>query len=322
MATTKTLDRAPGAGASYLKAFGSALPVIGRLPFLPGGGGSTIPDTVLEIPEFRTDPVHLAAYAKVCGFTLRDTLPLTYLNVSAANLHLALLTDGAMPFGPIGLVHLENTITQHRPIAVRETLAVKVWATGLDPHPKGRLITLHTEVRSGKELVWEARTVALTRGGGSPDASSPAPLGVPDDLPVSATWRLPGDLGRRYGAVSGDRNPIHMNDYAAKALGFPRAIAHGLWTKARAVAALEGRLPDACTVTVRFRKPVLLPATVTFGSAVDGDTTYFAVRDRKGKTHLEGTVTPLAPKKKPATRAKSTTKAKKATTTKTRRTTS
>ena len=318
MATTRTLDRAPGAGMSYLKAFGSALPLVGRLPFLPGGGGTTIPDTVLEIPEFRTDPAHLAAYAKVCGFTLRDTLPLTYLNVGAANLHLALLTDGAMPFGPIGLVHLENTITQHRPIAVREVLSVKVWATGLDPHPKGRLVTLHTEVRAGEELVWEARTVALTRAlRGEDGAPVPAPLGVPDDLPVSATWRLPGDLGRRYGAVSGDRNPIHMNDYAAKALGFPRAIAHGLWTKAHAVAALEGRLPDACTVTVRFRKPVLLPATVTFGSVVDGDTTYFAVRDRKGRTHLEGTVTPLAPKakktKKKAATAASTTKSRRTT---------
>jgi len=318
--TTYKLDSAPGALGSYLKAFGSALPGSGKLPFLPGGGGDSIPDTVLEIPEFRTDPEHLAAYAKVCGFTLRDTLPLTYLNVSAANLHLALLTEGAMPFGPIGLVHLENTITQHRAIAVRETLAVKAWATGLDPHPKGRLITLHTEVRSGNELVWEARTVALTRAlRGDADAKGFDPLGVPENLPVSATWRLPGGLGRRYGAVSGDRNPIHMNDYAAKALGFPRAIAHGLWTKARAVAALEGRLPDACTVTVRFRKPVLLPATVTFGSTTTGDTTYFAVRDRKGdKTHLEGTVTPLAAKKKTSARAKP----KKATTTKSRRTTS
>lgn len=318
MSTTTTLDSTPGALGSYLKAFGSSLPGLGRLPFLPGGGGSTLPDKVLELVEHRTDPAHLAAYAKVCGFTLRDTLPITYLNVSAASLHLALLTDGDMPFGPLGIVHLENTITQHRPISVREVLAMKVWATGLHPHPKGKLITLHTQAHAGKELVWEASTVALRRGGGSPDAKGFEPLGVPEDLPVSATWRLPGDLGRRYGAVSGDRNPIHMNDYAAKALGFPRAIAHGLWTKAHALAALDGRLPDACTVTVRFRKPVLLPATATFGSVVDGDRTLFAVRDRKGGTHLEGIVTPLAPTaKKPMKKA-----AAAASTTKTGRTTS
>ena len=60
-------------------------------------------------------------------------------------------------------------------------------------------------------------------------------------------WRLPGDLGRRYAAVSGDRNPIHLYPLTAKALGFPRQIAHGMWSLARCVAALENRLPDAVT---------------------------------------------------------------------------
>jgi len=107
--------------------------------------------------------------------------------------------------------------------------------------------------------------------------------------------KLGGDLGRRYGAVSGDRNPIHMHSLTAKPLGFPSAIAHGMWSKARALAQLNGRLPDAFEVDVRFRKPILLPARVEFASSGEaGEEILFALRDaRKGTPHLDGRVRPL-----------------------------
>jgi len=103
------------------------------------------------------------------------------------------------------------------------------------------------------------------------------------------TWSLSGDLGRRYGSVSGDRNPIHIHALSARLFGFPQAIAHGMWTKARALAALEP-LPDAYTVDVSFRRPILLPSRVTF--AAEGER--FEVRSAKtpDTIHLEGTVTP------------------------------
>jgi acyl dehydratase len=111
--------------------------------------------------------------------------------------------------------------------------------------------------------------------------------------PATARWRLRGDLGRRYASVSGDVNLIHIHPLGAKLLGFPAAIAHGMWTKARCLAALEGRLPEDFTVEVSFRRPILLPATVAFAEApaLDGDGVRFAVRDsRKGTPHLDGTV--------------------------------
>ena len=91
-----------------------------------------------------------------------------------------------------------------------------------------------------------------------------------EDLPATATWQLPGDLGRRYGSVSGDLNPIHVHPLTARLFGFPSAIAHGMWTKARCLAALDGRLPDAFTVEVAFKRPILLPATVQFAEAATG----------------------------------------------------
>ncbi len=112
--------------------------------------------------------------------------------------------------------------------------------------------------------------------------------------PSATTWHLPGDLGRRYAAVSGDHNPIHLYGITAKAFGFPRQIAHGMWSKARCLAALDGRLPDAVTVEVAFKKPILLPGTVAFGSARSGEGYAFSLTNpRSGAPHLLGRATPL-----------------------------
>ena len=129
----------------------------------------------------------------------------------------------------------------------------------------------------------------------------PARDEAPEHLALNAEWHLPGDLGRRYAAVSGDRNPIHLHALTARPLGFPQAIAHGMWTKARCLAALEesdvGELSSgAFSVDVRFRRPILLPAAVGFGSAADNQAVNFAVRASSGDvTHLEGRVGPAGP---------------------------
>jgi hypothetical protein len=79
-----------------------------------------------------------------------------------------------------------------------------------------------------------------------------------------------------------------------------------MWTKARCLAALEGRLPDAFAVDVRFRKPILLPSKVEFASAEEGEEILFAVRDAKRQTpHLDGRVAPLGGQSKATTGRKS-----------------
>jgi acyl dehydratase len=87
--------------------------------------------------------------------------------------------------------------------------------------------------------------------------------------------------------VSGDNNPIHTRPLIARALGQPGTIAHGMWTKARALAALEADLPDAFTVDVRFKLPLPIPGRATFSTTGDGA---FAVHDARGRPHLEGRV--------------------------------
>ena len=273
----------------YARAAAPMIPGASRLPFV-GGGGGPMPETVLRLDGAEVDPGALARYARVCGFRLAETLPATYPHILAFPLHMELMTGGDFPFPAVGLVHIENRIVQHRPIGVGERLDLSVRATPPEKHPKGRQFTLVTEARVGDELVWEDFSTNLRRGKGSGDDKKDATRKEPPA--PSADWKLDGGLGRRYAAASGDRNPIHMHDLSAKLLGFPRAIAHGMWTKARALAALEGRLPAAYEVDVAFKKPILLPAKVTFGSETTGTTTRFTVRDRKGAPHLDGEVRP------------------------------
>lgn len=286
--TTRELSGPPGTLSLYAKAALPLIPGASALPFV-AGGGKTIPRTVLALNGVRADPAELAAYDRVCGFTLRDALPSTYLHVKAFPLHMALMTDGKFPFGAVGLVHLRNRITQLRPVGSDETFDLRVHTMPLQPHPKGKAFTIVSEARVGDELVWQDASTMLKRGKGSGEKEQRGGDGpAPKDLPFVAEWKLPEDLGRRYGAASGDRNPIHMHALSAKLLGFPRAIAHGMWTKARCLAALESKLPDAYTVDVTFRRPILLPGKVAF-AADDGR---FAVRNARDETkiHLEGKV--------------------------------
>jgi hypothetical protein len=303
----RTLQSPPSILPLYLRAAAPMLPGASLLPFVPGGGGE-IPEVELELAGVRTDAERVAAYARVCGFALRDQLPPTYPHVLAFPLHMAVMADGGFPFGAVGLVHVENRIVQQRTIDIGEALTIRVRPTRLEDHPRGRTFSLVTKVLSGRQIAWESTSTMLRRGSSANHADgtqsrdigrSGARRRVEEEFVRNSEWKLDGDLGRRYGAISGDRNPIHMHSLTAKPLGFPRAIAHGMWTKARCLAALEGRLPDGFAVDVRFRKPILLPARVEFASATKGEDIDFAVRDAKrGTPHLEGHIVPLEAKAK------------------------
>lgn len=251
-------------------------------------GGSSLPTDVLSRSDVAVELEHLAAYNRVCGFGLRDELPATYPHVLAFPLQMRLMTAPGFPFPLPGLVHIANRITVARPVSVGEPFELRVHAADLRPHERGQQFDVVSELLVDSTVVWTDVSTYLRRSGsgsGSGGSDAPAP---------SAVWTVPGDIGRRYAAVSGDRNPIHLNPLAARLFGFRRAIAHGMWTKARSLAALAERLPAAYTVDVRFKLPVLLPAKVGFSASPSGDGWEFAVHDvRDGRPHLAGSVAAL-----------------------------
>lgn len=269
----------------------------------PGRSGDQLPDTTMVRREVAIARDHVAAFAEVCGFTLSDALPVTYLHLLAFPLSVQLMAGRDFPFALAGLVHVRNQITQHRPVTADEVVDVEVHLADLRPHPKGRQFDVVARVSVGEELVWSSASTYLKRGRGGDGATTDDAGAAGVDvaaLPMTSRWRVPADIGRRYGAVSGDRNPIHLSPVTARAFGFPRAIAHGMWSTARCLAGLEGRLSDAVSVDVEFKLPLLLPGTVEYATARDGDAWEFGLRSRTGgdgvadtrKPHLAGVVTP------------------------------
>ena len=260
------------------------------------GRGGELPDTRLARTGVEVDAGRLAAYDRVCGFGVSDVLPPTYPHMLAFPLQLALMSDRSFPLALPGLVHVRNRIDVLRPIGAEEPLEIEVWAERLARHRSGATADLCTSVSVAGEEVWRGRSTYLGRGAKAPEGAPEADVEVRvGDLErVVATWRVPDDAGRRYAKVSGDVNPIHLSGLTAKAFGFKKAIAHGMWVKARALAALANRLPDAMSVDVGFRKPLYLPSTVTLSTAQAGGGWDFAVRNAKaGTEHLVGSIRPL-----------------------------
>ena len=283
----RELSSIPALPPLFAKAtLGAALP----------GRGEELPDERVVVRGAAIDKERLADYCGVCGFALGDRVPATYVHILAFPLSMALMAQRSFPFPLLGLVHVANRIERIRPLGLEPDLDLAVWAEDLRPHPKGRQFDLVAESSVGGEVVWRGRSTYLRRGGGSDGAATDrtAASDLGDEGTTAAIWKVPGDIGRRYADVSGDRNPIHLHPLTAKLFGFPRAIAHGMWTKARCLAAFAGTLPDAFAVEVGFRAPLLIPGRARLRTAPAGAGWALRLDSPDGEhTHLEGSIEPL-----------------------------
>ena len=276
------LPALPAAGPLYRRAF------LGVLPAARKARAETLPGTALAVRGVTVDRGHLAAYDRVCGFRLTDALPATYPHVLAFPLALRLMSAPEFPCPLVGIVHVGNRITVERPVDAGEPLDFSVRAVDLRPHDRGRQFDLMATATVDGEPVWRGVSTYLSRERAASGGERRDPGERPAPPAASARWRVGRRIGTDYARVSGDHNPIHTSRIGARLLGFPRPIAHGMWSKARCLAALEGRLPDAYTVEVSFKLPVRLPGTVAFSATPAWS---FALHDAEsGKPHLTGSV--------------------------------
>ena len=274
----ETLDAMPATAPLLLRAA-----LLAKLP-----RGSEVPDRTLVVEDVVVDRARLASYQRLTGYDVDDTLPQTYPWVLAFPLQTALMARRDFPVPLPGMVHLANRVTTHRRLDAGSPLALSVTAGALRPHRRGRTLDVRLEARVDDELVWECDSVYLSRGRGDDGA---ARLDAPPDLPhgpAVARWRLPEDLGRTYAGVSGDVNPIHLHALSARAMGFPRQIAHGMWTYARTLASLGRTSLGPSTSRVWFTAPVFLPGTVELVVSREPGVVAAGLRGAKepGKGHL------------------------------------
>jgi acyl dehydratase len=265
----------------------------GALPLVPRG--NQLPNRTVTVGELPIDHTNVAAYAAVTGLRYGNNVPLTYPFALTFPAMMSLVTGLDFPFAAMGAVHVENHITQYRPIAVTDTVGVRVHAENLREHRKGLLVDLVTDVNVGNDVAWQQVTTFLHQQRTSlSDEPKPPPPKQPKLPPPNALLRISPGRIRRYAVVGGDHNPIHTNPVAAKLFGFPTVIAHGMFSAAAVLANIEARFPDAVRYSVRFAKPVVLPATAGLYVDETDDGWNLTLRNvAKGYPHLTGTVRAL-----------------------------
>ena len=274
----ETLSGMPSTAPLFVRAA-----VLAKLP-----RGESVPDRTLVVEDVRVDRERLAAYQRLTGYDVGDILPQPYPWVLAFPVQTALMARRDFPVPLPGLVHLSNRVTTHRRLDAADPLTLSVTAGALRPHRRGRTLDVRLEARVGGELAWECDSVYLSMGRGSEDAPRHE---RPPELPAGPAvgrWRLPEDLGRSYAGVSGDVNPIHLYALTAKGMGFPRQMAHGMWTYAKTLAALGRSSLGPSSSSVWFTRPVFLPSTVELVVSHDGGVVTAGLRSAKdpAKGHL------------------------------------
>ncbi len=276
--------RAPIVPLAFAKA---ALPKAGGLK------GGSIPRIEASLCNVKIDPSVLGKYRSICGFSDSEYLPITYPHVLASSIHLGVMTQKKFPLKLLGLVHVRNVISQHRKIRADETLDISVYVDGHREVHNGIEFDLMTSVMgSDGKLAWEEVSTILSRGkskGGKKAKSATTPEPTYNN---STSWKVPANIGRRYGINAGDINPIHLSALSAKLFGFPRAIAHGMWSLARCAAEMESEMSlDNVKFSIAFKLPVFLPATVTLNYDIQGNKIIYALINEDGsKQHLTGEV--------------------------------
>ena len=263
-----------------------------------GKRGGPLPRHTLVRQEVPLDAEHIAQYAAVCGFSPAHGVPMTYPHLLGFPLQLMLMTESAFPYPVIGLVHLCNTIRQHQRLEAGERVRVEVRPRRLFQHARGQAFAIETTILKARAVVWESLSIYLRVGVQSPQGAPLIALPATPDLSPDGHWEVPADTGRRYAEVSGDWNPIHVSSIGAKLFGFAHPIAHGMWTKARALAALLPAAPlTQSEVVAEFKTPLHLPGAATLWQAHEAATgRAFEVRNAAGdKPYLRGVLTLTQP---------------------------
>jgi acyl dehydratase len=248
----------------------------------------------------RIDAAHVARYRERFGFAGAG-IPLTWWYLPAQRAQLATMLHDAFPFRLPGSVHTANALRAWTEPDPARPLVLDTAVTILPPAGNGavRAVLDTVGTQDGMPIFDCVSTYLVVRGAarGKTDASSDA-KDAAAAMPALASWRVAPDDGRRYAALSGDWNPIHLWPWSARLMGMRRPIIHGMHTLAHACVALErahgaplGRL-DA-----RFRSPVPLGSAPVLHADAAGEA-YAVVLD--GRVAVAGTAAVVADRRRPA----------------------
>lgn len=268
----RVMQESPSLPALYAKALIRPAQAALRFRRTP----ATLPTDRHRVENITATPEKVAAFQRLLGRSQTGFLPSGYVHTLAFPVAVSVLARPDFPLPLLGLIHLRNEVRHLRPIAMDEPLCVTAWVENLAAHRSGTMIDVVTDVETASRPVWSGRSTYLAKGvhAAAPRTENGVPAGLdrgPENVPDYPTreWTLTGEIGRRYAAVSGDYNPIHLSVLSSRMLGMQRPIAHGMYLASRMVAEVgpDESLPFQWTVD--FRSPVALPSRVSLSAHVD-----------------------------------------------------
>jgi len=265
--------------------------LLGKAAFKSGSYqiGDVLPGLSAQVNDLVVNAQHLEAYKKVCGFAVEGNLPATYLHMLAFPLFLQILTQQDFPIQAMGQVHLRNQISVLKSFDIQQPLSMTAAVGDSELTSRGLEWDIDVIAAIDNQTVWSSSSTFLHRCKTEVKQKCRSVISREGD---PQSWAVGADIGRRYARVSGDYNPIHLSDITAKLFGFKQAIAHGMWSKARCLAALEEQLPEAgYSVDVNFHRPLFLPADVLFFTKQLVGEKQFSLYNQQGdQAHLDGLI--------------------------------
>ena len=259
--------------------------------------GQLVPRLEAHVESVTASRSHLARYRDICGVPTGDCLPITYPHVLAMPLQYAILTHPRFPARIMGLVHIANEIEQSRALPVDGAFGFACWIEGHREADRGHEFDLFTSVSDAAGTAWLEKSTLLARRVSTGKAASRSARQAlrfehpaEGQSPSTAHIDAPRAMGRRYGWLSGDLNPIHLADRGARLFGFERAVAHGMWSMARTLAALgPGALAPPVRMHVEFKFPLFLPGMARLEHWPHDDRRVFVLKSAENdRPHLAG----------------------------------
>jgi hypothetical protein len=259
-----------------------------------------------------------------------DVVPVAYLQCLLNGLPMNLLTHAQFPLNIIGSVHESVKIENF------QTLHTSMSSSSMEQEMQARCRLLPEIARSDKNdwiftVVNDIVTNSNQSGGGgggggettimtitneyrvlnpnrhkfkppqeANDSNKPPPVNYwnEDEWEHVVTWKFPIDTGRRYAALNGDINPIHMFPLTAQLFGYKSCIAHGMFSVCKLLQ--EPRLESilggnhTTTVTARFTRPTFLPNNAVMVFLKKGTDEYVigtkSEKDGQVKETVQGTI--------------------------------
>lgn len=219
------------------------------------------------------DPAHVARYKSALGFR-GEAIPVTYYYLLAQRAHLLAMLEDAFPLRVAGMIHVANELVEHAPLATGRSVAIDTVIDIQPPAASGAIHCVLTSIATQDGITVFTCTSRYLKPRGRPGRKARTPPAAATAAPNPlASWRLASSDGRKYAAISGDWNPIHLWNWSARLMGLRQPIIHGMHTVGKACAGLEaatGR--HIVSISARFKAPIPLGAVAYLESRVETGT--------------------------------------------------